>query len=153
MYGKPANRLTFQHRHPILQRLEGEYDGFTLSCRHKDILRCSISRHFRSCYVTKNERGMELGINEHVPYHLCRKSSFAIIGKKDRSGDYLWRAIIQYMKPRPTSYQYDDEPVRMTKESLTVYRFYGNPPDEVRVLVFNALNHKVQVAFCEWDAN
>jgi hypothetical protein len=103
------NRIRFKARIPELKALENNYGTFTLSCRHKDMLRCSKSRHFRSCYAPN-------GINRHIPYQLCQATNYAIIGVKDKSGDYLWRAFVSYYKAS----------WRGATDMLTVYSLYGN---------------------------
>jgi hypothetical protein len=137
MHLKKVNRLVFKERIPALRRLEKDYVSFSLSCRHKDMLRCSTTRHFRSCYSKD-------GINAHIPYSLCTKPSYAIIGKKDRSGDYIWRAFVRYSK----NYEYYGYP-----DVLIVYKIYGNPPPDVKDEILVCLHrNNSRIEFVNDDA-
>ena len=132
-----TNRIKFLPRHPSLLKLEGDYGDFILSCRHKDILRCSNSRHFRSCYSPD-------GINKHIPYLLCGRSNVAIIGKKDKSGQFLWRALVEYWGFK--DYNWEGERYTLEdKEYLTVYHIYGNPPEFTRETISEVLGAKITV--------
>lgn len=139
-----GNRITFKPRVEALLELEADYDDFVFSCRHKDILRCSISRHFRSCYAPD-------GINKHIPFHFCNRREFAIIGKKDKSGDFLWRALVRYIS-------WDVVP------TLEIYKFYGNFPSssnsfyweeeqKIKAVIKQKLqSSKLNIMFLDWDA-
>lgn len=69
-----------------LLALEGQYGDITLSCRHRDILRCSQTKHFTSCFRPD-------GINAHEPYHYCYHPEVCIIYKRDRAGAFVARCF------------------------------------------------------------
>ena len=66
----------------------------TLSCRYRDILRCSMTDHFMTCYSPT-------GMNSHKPVQLCANPDVAICGFKARNGDYIARTFVQWT---PTGY-------------------------------------------------
>ena len=80
------NRGPFKPRVPELLALEGQHGEITLSCRHKDILRCSITKHFKSCFAPKR-------CYENIPKLYCYIPEICIIFKRDKSGDFLGRAF------------------------------------------------------------
>lgn len=61
----------------------------TLSVRHKDILRCSITPHYSSCYRPN-------GICEDIPFDLCTRNNVAICVARDRRGNFTHRVFVQY---------------------------------------------------------
>lgn len=127
-----AGRYNFKPRSILLQCLEDNYGDFILSCRHRDILRCSVTKHFTSCYNPN-------GIYRHQPYALCCIPNVAIIGKKDRSGAFIWRAFVQLI-------EYGN------KTELIVFKIYGNPPEDVKYKIFIALSKaKETVTFSDRD--
>jgi hypothetical protein len=80
--------IPFITRKSELLAIEGHYDDIILSCRHKDILNCSKTKHFNSCFA-KNR------MNEFVPMMYCYNNRIAIMGKKDRSGQFIGRCFIR----------------------------------------------------------
>lgn len=89
MLGKHS--LPFVPRLPELLALEGSYDGIILSCRHKDILRCSDTSHFTSCFKPS-------GTSELQPVLYCYRPEVCIIGIKDNSGAWKGRVFGFYIK-------------------------------------------------------
>lgn len=80
----------FIPRRPELIALEGDYDHFIFSCRHKDILRCSDTNHFLSCYNP-------IGFHNVMPVKYCSEvDNVAIIYQPDRSGKFKSRAFVFY---------------------------------------------------------
>jgi hypothetical protein len=128
-----TNRYKFKPRLPFLLNLEGDYGDFILSCRHKDILRCSVTKHFRSCYAPD-------GAFKELPFNMCCMANIAIIGKKDKAGDFIWRAFISYTGWEPI---------------ITIYKFYGNYEygiqDIVRKTLLNKSNELKMVNFSSCD--
>lgn len=127
------NRFIFKERSLELRKLENDYGDFILSCRHRDILRCSKTKHFRSCYAPT-------GVYKELPFALCCDKNIGIIGKKDRSGDFIWRAFVSLTK------NWNGE------DLLYIFKLYGNwelgTEDKVRL----ALIVKVrEVNFVHWD--
>lgn len=132
-----TNRIHFVDRSLSLKKLEKDYGCFILSCRHRDILRCSKSRHFRSCYASN-------GVCSNVPFQLCHYPEYAIIGKKDKSGDWLWRAFV-----RLTYEAWDSR-----KDVLIIHKIYGNPPDRVMDCIeVNLTGVYTRVRFVNYDAS
>lgn len=80
----------FIPRVPELLALEGNYDGIVLSCRHRDILRCSETRHFSSCFSRK-------GCYSIMPVVYCYHPEVCIIFKRDKSGAFLGRVFGFYV--------------------------------------------------------
>jgi hypothetical protein len=130
-----TGKYNFKPRNPYLLSLEGNHGRFIISCRHRDILRASTSKHFRSCYSKD-------GINRHIPARLCTNPDIAIVGEKDKAGDWLWRAFIRYsrvsidyVEPRYDAYDdwiretYSKHNPPMSKETrgrIEMFRIYGN---------------------------
>lgn len=104
-----SNRA-FVPRDPRLLALEGDYGLFQFSCRHRDILRCSATRHFESCY----RRG---GGYSEVPFTICSNPSFAMIFRRDPSGQFRWRVFVKVTASRGYPVQ--------TFHDLNVGKFYG----------------------------
>jgi len=96
--------IPFVHRLPELLALEGNYDGIVLSCRHRDILRCSVTRHFKSCFSPN-------GLYSLQPILYCSRPEICIIFKRDRSGAFEGRVFGFYVKKTNT---------------IKLARFYGN---------------------------
>ncbi len=99
--------IPFVPRIPELLALEGNHNGIILSCRHKDILRCSVTRHFISCFKPG-------GLYELQPVLYCYRPEVCIIGIKDRSGAWQARMFGFYDKD---------------KKNIKVSRVYGNGLD------------------------
>lgn len=94
----------FVPRYPELLALEGKYGDVVISCRHRDILRCSITKHFRSCFNPN-------GAYSEQPRIYCYHPEVCIIGIKNRAGDWQSRAFAFYDK---------------TNKTLNVARIYGD---------------------------
>jgi len=139
-----VNRMTFKSRTFSLRMLEGHLIDrqapFILSTRHKDMLRCSKTKHFRSCYSID-------GANRHVPFELCTKPTFAIIGEKDRAGDFIWRAFVEHRVEKDHYYTSSSYTV------LMIFKMYGNPPPDIREKLIIHLDGLVgRVSFSSQDA-
>lgn len=135
---KKFPKYHFKKRIPELLNLEGEYNSlapFKISCRHKDILNAGNTRHFTSCYRTH-------GLYEEAPFQICTQEDLAILGQKDMSGQYLWRAFIKY--------------IRLYKE-IIVYKIYGNPPADVYQIIELELKYRLgdrfRVRFTPYDCS
>lgn len=89
--------MKFVKRRPELLALEGWYDTgvykFKLSCRFKDILRCSEfldkPKHFTSCF-------RQGGLHEAEPRLRCLNPNWAVVYVPDKHGNFLGRAFIHY---------------------------------------------------------
>lgn len=103
--------MRFVPRRPELLALEGQFEGFYFSCRHRDILRCSDTRHFSSCYGPK-------GCYKDMPSKICADPNFAMIFERDKSGQFLWRAFVLHMQVQLIS--------GGTSDVFAIGRFYGN---------------------------
>lgn len=111
-YFTEKRNFNFVARHSILLKLEGDYSDFVFSCRHRDILRCSVTRHFRSCYSPD-------GMYKNVPKEACTQPNVALLFKRDGSGQFLWRAFVKLVRI--------GSPFRNNVEDyLKVGKFYGN---------------------------
>lgn len=109
----------FCRRHWILRHLEGWYypgwDGarssqrWKFSCRYKDILRCSRTKHFKSCYAP-DYNGV---LTVDQPRRRCVNPWWAIVYVPDKRGDFMGRCFVElsFNSFRPT---------------LTLYGLYGN---------------------------
>ena len=138
--------LVFKPRHyglKVMERcLRDRTSLFDLSTRHKDILRCSATKHFKSCYNPK-------GGFRDVPFKLCTQPGYAILGKKDRSGQYLWRAFVFYFEDKDYDYYHESK----NYSKLVVYKIYGNPPSDIKETILCRLNGLVdRVQFVDYDA-
>lgn len=91
--------MRFLERVPELRALEGWYtvDGLPIkfSCKFNDILRCSRTRHFISCF----RKG---GRYDTQPALRCLDSTWAIVYTPDNRGDFLGRAFVHYDKESGT---------------------------------------------------
>lgn len=83
------NRGPYIPRCAELQRIVGIYGDIETSVKHKDILKCSMTRHFTSCYRPN-------GMYKEMPVLMCYDPRFAIIFKRDRSGQFQSRVFIQW---------------------------------------------------------
>ena len=100
----------FIERVPELRKLEGWYnaDGykFKLSCRFKDILRCSEfngkTTHFISCFARYD-------CHSQQPLLRCYDPTWGIIYTPDKHGNFMGRAW-----------------VRLVGSQLQIGRVYGN---------------------------
>lgn len=109
----------FVKRRPELLALEGWYDGpgyrFKLSCRFKDILRCSEfndkPEHFRSCFASGS-------LHENQPTLRCMDPNWAIIYTPDIHGNFLGRCFVHYEGEN----RYATEP----RLQLVIDKIYGN---------------------------
>jgi hypothetical protein len=84
----------FVKRSPELLALEGWYDTgdykFKLSCRFRDILRCSTfngkTEHFQSCFMWG-------WTHSDQPRRRCIRPNWAIVYVPDKHGNFLGRAF------------------------------------------------------------
>lgn len=105
----------FVERRPELLALEGWYDvetyKFKLSCRFKDILRCSEfngkTRHFLSCFRKE-------GMYREQPWCRCLDPNWAIIYTPDKHGNFLGRTFAWW------------EQIREGEGRLVLEKIYGN---------------------------
>jgi len=133
-------RTNFVPRSAELLELEGKYSNFTLSCRHRDILRCSTTKHFTSCFRSN-------GLESNQPILYCFDEKFCIIYQRDRSGAFNCR-VFGYLLPFQCDVCIDDLKFHSactcdecmvnwmkrnkcrhnkTKFMLRLSRVYGNP--------------------------
>jgi hypothetical protein len=83
--------IPFKPRLPELLAIEGNYNGIILSCRHKDILRASVTNHFHSCFAPDGPYAI-------MPTLYCYRPEVCIIGIKDRKGSWQARVFGFYQK-------------------------------------------------------
>jgi hypothetical protein len=115
--------MLFKRRCPELLALEGWYEyttdlgkvvRFKLSCRYKDILRCSVWRghkkHFESCFAPT-------GVFNDYPPELCKRPQVAIVYLPDKHGNFQARAW-----------------VTLSGGDMTVFKVYGNGLDANRIV-------------------
>lgn len=108
----------FVKRRPELLALEGWYDTgtykFKLSCRYRDILRCSEfngkTTHFTSCF----RKG---GWHEDQPRRRCLDPNWAIVYVPDKHGNFLGRAFVHLEEKNESTAQ---------GATLVVDKIYGN---------------------------
>lgn len=104
----------FVERLPELRKIEGWYEvepnkRIKISCRFNDILRCSNTPHFNSCFRLsipiwwpREKRNLEylakLGPNDRglQPYYRCIDPSWAIAYLPDKKGKFQARSFIHY---------------------------------------------------------
>ncbi len=116
----------FQPRVPELRALEGWYQAplyrFKVSCAFNDILRCSRTSHFNSCFRDKGEySGREhgwgvreaAGVHYQQPLRRCYDPNWAIIYLPDKRGDFLGRCFLRL------NYRHDFELGRIYGNNLT----------------------------------
>lgn len=106
-------KRSFVARIPELLALEGNYGAFELSCRHRDILRCSVTRHFTSCYRPGS-------LLSSTPIEACSNPNVAILFDRDRSGQFLWRAFVVF---------------KVNGHGIHVGKMYGNPPEAIGQII------------------
>lgn len=130
-------------RRPELLALEGWYEyedrnnrpvRFKLTCRFRDLLRCSIWRghrsHFTSCFAPG-------GAYSSVPWWICSQRNLAMVYLPDKHGNFQSRAWVQYE---------DTEEI----PELTIYKIYGNGLEHNKLAkVFTALSLRCTTG--EWD--
>lgn len=115
-YKKVRARTRFVPRCPELLAIEGDYGDFKLSCRHRDILRCSDTPHFISCFAPT-------GFHNTQPLRYCEHDNVAILFKTNRAGQYQCRAFVMFVPA-----------MRRLPAELVVQKFYGNGLNETNVL-------------------
>jgi len=113
--------MKFIPRDPELLKIEGKYGNIELSCRHKTILKCSTSKHFKSCFTTNFKR---------FPIKYCADSRIAVIGIRDKSGQFMSRAFIVLAG------------IHRDKIDVEINRIYGNGLDKdmIRKELCNVMN-------------
>lgn len=131
-YERMRARARFVPRCPELLAIEGDYGDFRISCRHRDILRCSDTPHFISCF-------RPAGAYNHQPLEYCKVDYIAILFKANRAGHFKCRAFVMYVPPSNYShYEYDGDSVRFVKRTkpaeLVIQKFYGDGLNEDNVL-------------------
>lgn len=91
--------MKYRVRIPELRAIEGWYDTgrykFKVSCRFNDILRCSVTRHFTTCFRPD-------GLYKEQPSRRCEDPTWVIIYVPDSSGAFMGRAFAQYEYTGPT---------------------------------------------------
>lgn len=131
-YQRYRARARFVPRCPELLAIEGDYGDFRISCRHRDILRCSDTPHFISCY-------RPAGIHYRQPLEYCKVNYIAILFKANRAGHFQCRAFVMYVPPSNHSrYVYEGDSVKFVTEvkpaELVIQKFYGDGLNEDNVL-------------------
>jgi hypothetical protein len=123
----------FRPRRPELLSLEGIYpnpsypDYFIhISCRFNDILRCSDTEHFTSCFAIG-------GVHKQQPFLRCVSRDWAIAFVVDKHGSFMGRIWIKY---NPTTKSWGST----YPESFNLYRAYGNKlrEEDVRCILNNS---------------
>ena len=119
----PSKTIRFQPRVPILRAIEGwhEIDGIRVkvSCRFRDILRCSEfnnkTRHFTSCFRKE-------GVHNAQPLRRCQDPTWAIVYLPDKHGNFMGRCFIRWIEKSNT---------------LEIGRVYGNrlTQDQIRLIM------------------
>ena len=96
--------------------LAGKF-SFKISCRFNDLLRLSDTPHFGSCfaYDSKVFRGTQM-------FKYVADPDVAVVYVPDKSGKFLWRALIRLCVSKDNS----------NKVCLVLYRSYGNA-DELSI--------------------
>lgn len=106
--------MKYRVRIPELRAIEGWYDTgryrFKVSCRFNDIIRCSETNHFTSCF----RKGR---MHESQPFLRCVDPTWVVIYVPDKHGNFLGRSLAQYVAQPFTGGQ---EP------HLRVDKIYGN---------------------------
>lgn len=69
----------------------GRNDRVWISVRYHDILRCSITRDFKSCFNPS-------GCNSHVPNQMLEDDSVAIMFVRDKAGKFSSRCFLYLIK-------------------------------------------------------
>ena len=91
---KALRKLVSEER---LQKLQNIIDvkefPLRLTCRYKTILRCSITKHFKSCYSPN-------GLYREKPFEMIsRHPNVAIACSYDRAGTIIARCFVMWVKP------------------------------------------------------
>ena len=102
-------KMDFRERVPELRRLEGWYDPmngapkFKISCKFNDLLRCSRTLHFKSCFRGAHEGYSQESYarvlnGEHYkqPLYRCLHPDWAIAYVPDKYGDFMGRVFIRW---------------------------------------------------------
>ncbi len=132
----PGQRV-FIPRVQELRALEGWYQAplykFKVSCSFNDILRCSRTSHFSSCFKDEGEytgtqhgwvaRGV--GLHHTQPLKRCYDSNWAIIYVPDKRGDFLGRCFLRFV-PSGSLYTTDFSEHRSIGDQFHLGRIYGN---------------------------
>ena len=130
---KMPHTLPFTPRCKELLALEGVYEGgITLSCRHRDILRCSNTKHFGSCFKPRPpiKRWDGLGpdcysINSIQPILYNYNPNICIIFKRDRSGQFEGRVFGRFVIQVEDITSKVNES-KVARHELLLSRIYGN---------------------------
>ena len=93
---------------------------FKLSCRHKDLLRLSETKHYRSCF--NRWRGVQ-------QLRFLADPDIGVLYVPDASGKYLWRTLVRLM-------------LHNSKHVLLTYKTYGNANESA---IFNKMNGIIPV--------
>jgi len=127
-------KFKFRPRVKELLVLEGKYDNpsfpdypIRISCRFNDILRCSDTEHFTSCFRAG-------GMEKKQPFLRCVSRDWAIAFVTDKHGNFMGRIWIRYVSGTKSSFY--NEP-----ESIYLYRVYGNKlrEEDVRSILTKSL--------------
>lgn len=96
----------------------GDCPPFKLSCRFKDILRCSKFNgkfvHFLSCFASGQTR-------EEQPLLRCKRGNWAIIYTPDKYGDFMGRCFVHLEK-----LPFFEAIWHRTRYELVIDKIYGN---------------------------
>jgi len=96
---------------------------FKISCRHKDLLRLSETKHYTSCF--KQWRGIQ-------QLRYLADPDIGVVFVPDASGKYLWRALVRLII----------DPQDSSKFALVFYKAYGNSND---VAIYEKLNQIIPI--------
>ena len=96
---------------------------FKISCRHKDLLRLSETKHYSSCF--KQWRGIQ-------QLRYLADPDIGVVFVPDASGKYLWRALVRLVI----------DPKDQSKFALAFYKAYGNSND---VVIYEKINQLIPV--------
>ena len=117
-------KMKFRPRVAELRNLEGIYDNpsypdfpIHISCRFNDILRCSDTKHFHSCF---NPEGSE----NKQPFLRCVSPNWALIFVTDKAGKVMGRTWISFHSIKALYNFYGSS--RYNKDEYWLYRLYGN---------------------------
>jgi hypothetical protein len=134
----------FKRRVPQLLALEGWYDvdgkyQFKLSCRFRDILRCSEFNgkitHFTSCF-----RKGDCWSNQ--PALRCLDPNWAVIYTPDKHGNFMGRAFVRWEESKNGQ----EQGTSRSGGRLVVDKVYGNRLKiEDITMKINVLVHSSQV--------
>lgn len=136
--------VIFAPRVPELRRLEGWHDigngmQIKISCRYRDILRCSDfngkTKHFTSCFRRESQDLWDNGGAHSVqPLLRCIDPTWAIAYLPDKHGNFQARAFVRLLK---NSLKGDDN----ATGTLEIGRVFGNgvSQNEIRQLFENII--------------